>query len=83
MLGSLQEAEFDMTGRVSVLQLVQGALGACACAMPIDYKQAHFLVNSDGESLLSHNLGALKNQGRVASAIKDAVAHVINRTGNV
>ena len=24
-----------------------------------------------------------KNQGRVASAIKDAVAHVINRTGNV
>ena len=63
MLGSLQEAEFDMTGRVSVLQLVQGALGACACAMPIDYKQAHFLVNRDGESLLSHNLGALTYGG--------------------
>lgn len=63
MLGALNEMEFDLTGRPSVLQMVQGALSACGCAMPIDYKQAHFLVNSDGYSMLSHNVGAMTYGG--------------------
>lgn len=63
MLGALNEREFDMTGRVSVLQLVQGALSACACSMPLTYDASHFLVNSDGKALLFHNLGALTFSG--------------------
>ena len=58
MLGSLNEAEFNLTGRPSVLKVVQGALAACACAMPLTYNRDHFLVNSDGANILAHGLGA-------------------------
>ena len=64
MLGSLQEMEFNLSGRPSVLQLIQGALSACSCAMQINYNQAHFLENSDGYSLLSHNVGAMAYGGK-------------------
>ena len=58
MLGSLQDAEFNLTGRVSVLDIVAGALSACSCPMPLLYAAGHFLVNASGVSLLRHNFVA-------------------------
>ena len=63
MLGALQDAEFNLTGRVSVLDIVQGALSACACPMGLSYTAGHFLAHESGVSLLRHNIGALTFSG--------------------
>lgn len=58
MLGALQDKEFDLTGRVTVLDVIQGALAACECPMALDYTAAHFLVNENGTSILQHTFAA-------------------------
>lgn len=58
MLGALQEKEFNLTGRVSILDIVQGALSACAAPMALSYTAGHFLVNSNGQSILAHTIAA-------------------------
>ena len=58
MLGALQDKEFNLTGRVSVLDVIQGALAACECPMELDYTAAHFLVNENGTSILQHTFAA-------------------------
>ena len=63
MLGALGDMEFNLTGRVSILDIVQGALSACACPMGLAYRAGHFLVSSDGVSILRHNIGAITYAG--------------------
>ena len=58
MLGALKDKEFNLTGRVSVLDVVQGALAACECPMLLTYTAAHFLHNSNGQSILQHTFAA-------------------------
>ena len=58
MLGALRDKEFDLTGRVSVLDIVQGALSAASCPMSLSYTAGHFLVNEDGSNILSHTIAA-------------------------
>lgn len=58
MLGALQDKEFNLTGRVSILDIVQGALSACACPMALSYTAGHFLVNSNGSDILAHTVAA-------------------------
>ena len=58
MLGALQDKEFNLTGRVSVLDVVTGALAACECPMSLNYTAAHFLQNSNGQSILAHTFAA-------------------------
>lgn len=64
MLGALQDVEFDLTGRVTVLDVVQGALEACSCPMELYYVPAHFLVNENGQSILAHDFAASTFSGR-------------------
>ena len=58
MLGALQDKEFDLTGRVSVRDLITGALTACECPMALQLTEGHFLVNSNGHSVLDHTFSA-------------------------
>lgn len=58
MLGALQDKEFDLTGRVSVRDVITGALAACECPMSLQLTEAHFLVNSNGHSILDHTFAA-------------------------
>ena len=58
MIGALQEKEFDLTGRVSVRDLIAGAMSACECPMQLQLTEAHFLTNSNGNSILDHNFAA-------------------------
>lgn len=64
MLGALQDVEFDLTGRVTVLDVVQGALEACTCPMELYYVPAHFLINENGQSILAHDFAASTFSGR-------------------
>lgn len=58
MIGALQEKEFDLTGRVSVRDLIAGAMSACECPMQLQLTEAHFLTNSNGNSILDHTFAA-------------------------
>jgi len=58
MLGALQDKEFDLTGRVSVRDVITGALAACECPMALQLTESHFLVNSNGHSILDHTFAA-------------------------
>lgn len=64
MLGTLQDSEFNLTGRVTALQVVQGAMTACGCPMTLAHTSAHFLVNENGQSILSHDFAASTFAGR-------------------
>ena len=64
MLGALQDAEFNLTGRVTVLQVIQGALAACGCPMTLTYTAAHFLTNEDGHSIIDHSFAASTFAGK-------------------
>ncbi|MDY6444021.1 MAG: tail fiber domain-containing protein, partial [Bacteroidales bacterium] len=64
MLGAMQDAEFDLTGRVTVLQVIQGALAACECPMSLLYTASHFLAHSNGISILEHHFAASTFSGR-------------------
>lgn len=63
MIGALAETEFNLTGRVSVMDVISGALTACQCPMPLTYQKGHFLVNESGVSILKHNFVASTFKG--------------------
>ena len=74
MLGALQDKEFNLTGRVSILDIVQGALSACAAPMALSYVAGHFLVNSNGSSILSHTIAASTFSGKTwQTALQDTL----------
>lgn len=58
MLGAIQDKEFDLAGRVSVRDVITGALSACECPMALQLTETHFLVNSNGHSVLDHTFAA-------------------------
>ena len=59
MLGALDNLEFDLAGRVSVIDVVSGALGACSCPMALTYNRNHFLYNENGLPIYKHNFSSL------------------------
>ena len=63
MLGALNDLEFNLTGRVSVMDIVSGALGVCECPMSLWYNRDHFLVNKNEKSILNHNFVASTFKG--------------------
>jgi len=89
MLGALQDKEFDLTGRVSVRDVITGALAACECPMALQLTESHFLVNSNGHSILDHTFAASTFSGDTwAQAIEktlDSLGLVLryNGTNNV
>lgn len=65
MLGTLSEYEFDLTGDVTITQIVQGALTKCKCAMTATMRTSECLQNAgNSQSILTAKINASTFAGK-------------------